>query len=218
MIKIGLLGTQSFHAAAFTKLCNLPDAEGKYLFDDVPHSAWYFDAIDYCFHSIDSLTTQGLVAGYSDGTFKPDRALTYAEFCQIIARADRAETGAINGYWAGKAIQYCKDCNFIKDLGPITAANYDVPIPREVAVAGVYRMTRAFLPEKNTSITEDNIPDYFSIDEDYRNDILCAYQTGLSHGSESNGTFNPKSTLTRAEICQLFYNSGFQLKSEGVKV
>ena len=35
MIKIGLLGTQSFHAAAFTKLCNLPDGEGKYLFDDV---------------------------------------------------------------------------------------------------------------------------------------------------------------------------------------
>lgn len=35
MIKIGLLGTQSFHAAAFTKLCNLPDENGKYLFDDV---------------------------------------------------------------------------------------------------------------------------------------------------------------------------------------
>ncbi len=35
MIKIGLLGTQSFHAPAFTKLCNLPDENGNYLFDDV---------------------------------------------------------------------------------------------------------------------------------------------------------------------------------------
>lgn len=35
MIRIGLLGTQSFHALAFTKLCNVPDENGKYLFDDV---------------------------------------------------------------------------------------------------------------------------------------------------------------------------------------
>ncbi len=35
MIKIGLLGTQSFHAPAFAKLCNLPDENGKFLFDDV---------------------------------------------------------------------------------------------------------------------------------------------------------------------------------------
>lgn len=177
----------------------------KYLFNDVPYGAWFFDAIDY-------LSAQGLVTGNGDGTFNPNGTLTYAEFCQIIARADGVETGAINGYWAGKAIEHCKDWNFIKDLGPITAANYDVPISREVAVSGVYRMTRTFLPDKNSSITEYSIPDYFSIDENYRNDILFAYQSGLSHGSDSIGTFNPKSTLTRAEICQLFYNAGFQLK------
>ena len=180
--------------------------EPQYLFNDVPYGAWYFDAIEF-------LTAQGLVAGNGDGTFNPDGALTYAEFCQIIARANKAETGVLNGYWAGKAIQHCKNWNFIKDLGPIIAANYDVPISREVAVSGVYRMTRSFLPEKNSSITEYSIPDYFSIDEDYRNDILLAYQSGLSHGSDSNGTFNPKSTLTRAEFCQLFYNAGFKFKN-----
>lgn len=208
LIKISTAFTEMGKTEAWVEFVaskSQPEAP-KYLFDDVLYGTWYFDAIDY-------LTAQGLVAGNGDGTFNPNGALTYAEFCQIIARADGAETGALNGYWAGKAIQHCKEWNFIKDLGPITAANYDVPISREVAVSGVYRLTRTFLPEKNTSITEYSIPDYFSIDEDYRNDILFAYQTGLSHGSDSNGTFNPKSTLTRAEICQLFYNSGFQLKN-----
>jgi hypothetical protein len=72
-------------------------------------------------------------------------------------------------------------------------------------------MSRAFLKDKDTSITELNIPDYYSIDEAYRNDILFAYQAGLSHGSDDKGTFNPKSTLTRAELCQLLYNAGFTL-------
>lgn len=207
LIKISAAFTEMGKAEAWIEFTASKSQSGapKYLFNDVPYGTWFFDAIDY-------LSAQGLVTGNGDGTFNPNGTLTYAEFCQIIARADGVETGAINGYWAGKAIEHCKDWSFIKDLGPITAANYDVPISREVAVSGVYRMTRTFLPEKNSSITEYSIPDYFSIDENYRNDILFAYQSGLSHGSDSIGTFNPKSTLTRAEICQLFYNAGFQVK------
>ena len=173
-------------------------------FDDIHYTDWFYSAVK-------KMADMGMVAGVGNNKFNPNGQMTYAEFATIVARANKMELGAINGYWAGKALEYARDWTYIKDLGEITSANYDVPVPREVAVAGVYRMSRQFLQNKDTSITELNIPDYYSIDEAYRNDILFAYQAGLSHGSDDKGTFNPKSTLTRAELCQLLYNAGFTL-------
>lgn len=174
-------------------------------FDDIHYTDWFYSAVK-------KMADMGMVAGVGNNKFNPNGQMTYAEFATIVARANKMELGAINGYWAGKALEYARDWTYIKDLGEITSANYDVPVPREVAVAGVYRMSRQFLQNKDTSITELNIPDYYSIDEAYRNDILFAYQSGLSHGSDSKGTFNPKATLTRAELCQLLYNANFELK------
>lgn len=174
-------------------------------FNDVHYTDWFYTAVK-------KMSDIGMVAGVGDDKFNPNGKMTYAEFATIVARANKMELGSINGYWAGKAVEYARDWTFIKDLGDITPANYDVPVSREVAVAGVYRMSRQFLQNKDTSITELNIPDYYSIDESYRNDILFAYQSGLSHGSDDKGTFNPKSTLTRAELCQLLYNAGFTLE------
>lgn len=34
MIKIGLIGSLSIHAEIFAKICNLPDGNGDYLFED----------------------------------------------------------------------------------------------------------------------------------------------------------------------------------------
>ncbi|MBQ4543475.1 MAG: S-layer homology domain-containing protein, partial [Clostridia bacterium] len=147
-----------------------------------------------------------------NGKFNPDGEMTYAEFSQVVARANKAETGATDGYWAGKAVDYCRNHTYIKDLGAIIPANYDVPVPREVAVAGAYRMSSQFIKTKDASITEKNIPDYYAIDEAYRNEILLSYQSGLSRGADDKGTFNPKDTLTRAELCQLLYNAGFTVK------
>ena len=171
-------------------------------FNDVHYTDWFYPAVK-------KMADIGMVAGVGNDLFNPNGKMTYAEFATIVARANNMELGSIDGYWAGKAIEYARNWTFIKDLGAITPANYDVPVPREVAVAGVYRMSRQFLQNKDTSITELNIPDYYLIDESYRNDILFAYQSGLSHGSDSKGTFNPKSTLTRAELCQLLYNANF---------
>lgn len=41
MIKIGLVGSQSTHAAEFARRCNLPDENGKFLFPDVRVTAVY---------------------------------------------------------------------------------------------------------------------------------------------------------------------------------
>lgn len=50
--------------------------------DDVPPGHWAYQAIE-------ELVQAGLIEGYPDGTFRPNRTLTRAEFAQAIARAYR---------------------------------------------------------------------------------------------------------------------------------
>jgi archaellum component FlaC/opacity protein-like surface antigen len=50
--------------------------------DDVPPGHWAYQAIE-------ELVRAGIIEGYPDGTFRPNRTLTRAEFAQAIARAYR---------------------------------------------------------------------------------------------------------------------------------
>ncbi len=171
-------------------------------FNDVNVSDWFHMAVS-------AMADGGLVQGVGDNRFAPLDTLTYAQFCQILARAEGLEVGEENGYWAYKAIEACRDKGYIIDLGSYTPANYDVPMPREAAVAGMFRAkaTELFTSGKvGTSISDSDIPDYNSIDYNYRSDIVDAYNSGITNGIDSLRTFNPKGILTRAEVCQLFYN------------
>lgn len=59
---------------------------------------------------------------------------------------------------------------------------------------------------KDGAIPDAAIPDASEIAADYLDDIKVAYKVGLCSGSDAAGTFNPKANITRAEVCQLFYN------------
>lgn len=50
------------------------------------------------------------------------------------------------------------------------------------------------------------IPDVDDISPIYLSDVKSAYVVGLCSGVDDKGTFNPKANITRAEVCQLFYN------------
>ncbi len=50
--------------------------------DDVPFGHWAYDAIEY-------LVREGIIVGYPDEKFRPERPLTRAEFAEAIARAYR---------------------------------------------------------------------------------------------------------------------------------
>lgn len=54
-----------------------------------------------------------------------------------------------------------------------------------------------------------NIPDYNDIDDTYKEFVSNAYKLGLASGYDNSGRFNPKGEITRAEFCQIIYNSNF---------
>lgn len=182
-------------------------------FTDVSEGQWFYTAVT-------AMANRGLVQGMGNDRFAPNDTLTYAQFCQIVAQAKNWETGKANNYWAAKAIQSCIDKDYMIDLGEINQKNYDKAIPREVAIAIMYKMRVDELGDAcvEKTITAADIPDYNKISDDYKDAIVGAYNYGITSGMDANRTFNPQGNLTRAQICQLFYNLGWTSGQTAVNV
>ncbi|MBR2736755.1 MAG: S-layer homology domain-containing protein, partial [Firmicutes bacterium] len=84
-------------------------------FSDVSKSNWYNNAISV-------MASLGILKGYNDGTFQPNKAITRAEMAAIAARFARM-TGAdvtttntftdIEGHWAKKEIEFAAAVGWI---------------------------------------------------------------------------------------------------------
>lgn len=185
----------------------------QYVFiSDIPNNIKFTDVADnhWANSAIYSLANGGLVAGIGNNQFAPNNTLTRAQFYQILARALGLEVGEENGYWAYKAIQSCNGYGVIvKPLDNISEVEFNVPILREEAVAAITLATEYIdinMTDIYNPISSLDIPDYDNIDSDYQEYILTAFEYGITSGTDSNKTFNPKGQLTRAQGCQLFYN------------
>ncbi len=80
-------------------------ARNTQTFSDVLNTRWSYEAIEY-------LARMGILEGYEDGTFKPAKQITRAEFATILVRYQNLkERKAIdykdvsNDYWAKEAIE-----------------------------------------------------------------------------------------------------------------
>lgn len=166
-------------------------------FNDVRLGSWYFDAVDYAANA-------GIISGYGDFKFGPSDTLTIAQFSQIIYNYKGMTSTGSNGYWATEAIQSAINSNIIKNHGDINSKNYDVAITREEAIAGLAIAMKNI--EAKYSYTISDIADNKDISDEFKDGIVRAFNIGITSGVDSNKTFLPKRSLTRAELCQLLYN------------
>ena len=72
-------------------------------FTDVKAGMW-------CNRAIATLTNMGIIKGYTDGSFQPNKSITRAELAPIIARFAKLDVNTktfsdINGHWAQKNIE-----------------------------------------------------------------------------------------------------------------
>ena len=184
--------------AALMILALLPSCAGAdgAAYSDVNSGDWFFE-------NVTQMSADGLLKGYSDGTFKPGSTITSAEFVTVVSRAaGLSESASQNSHWAGGLMQTALDKGFYDwDEIPPTAETYDLPITRQLAV----KITmNAFLPQASGDYTTETakIKDFDQLDGRYYNAVIAAYASGVA-GGDDNGRFNPKSSLTRAEACAL---------------
>jgi hypothetical protein len=121
------------------------------IFGDVDPDEWYSNAIAY-------LAGIGVINGYADGSFKPDNAITRAEFVKILTGFTDSESSGdiafsdIEGHWAFAHIVDAASRGWIKGY-PDGGFRPDNGITRAEAVAIMNRML-------GRGILSDDVPDW----------------------------------------------------------
>lgn len=152
---------------------------------------------------INSVYASGIVSGYSENLFKPDKDITRAEFCAFLMRSLSLEEGIYSGEyadvspqsWYAGVIQTMQNCSLVKGVGN---ENFlpNAPITREqiaVIIMRAYSMVKSDMPKGVLSFSDNaSISDYAVYS------VAAASELGIVKGN-SNNMFTPGKNATRAE-------------------
>lgn len=151
-----------------------PNADkNKPLFSDVKSGAWYAKPIE-------SAAKNGLLNGFSNGTFKPNNYLTLAELCKITLAIAGYKMDNNPEYWAMGHVLFAQDNGFVLSDAPVTAENWDVPATREEAVYAITLVTG--FQEAVGNVKSEDIKDWNNIDSRMKKTILAAHNAGIVKG------------------------------------
>ncbi len=151
----------------------------------------------------DTATHTAYMTGYADGTFKPNKTMTRAEACTVVARLlDTEENIAKNtatafsdvtaGKWYTKYVSFCEAKGLLGSYSGTFAPEQNI--------------TRAEFAELvyNTGLAKENAANkktFTDVPETHPRytAIMAAASAGLVGGYE-DGTFLPDRTITRAQV------------------
>lgn len=213
-ILAGLVAAIMLFSATVTVMA----AEDAKSFSDVPADHW---AHTY----VTELSKAGVISGYLDGSFKPDAAVTRAEWAKMLCVAGEIEKGRVDSpisdvaesdwyaKYASAVVGYMpffRDNNGNTLFAPMDEATRDHVTVSIVAV-------KEYIIEAADKGLVSRFADADTISEQYEADIAAAVEKGLITGFEDN-TFRAKDTLTRAEAATLLYRAFFAEDSEAAAV
>lgn len=172
---------------------------GVFAFTDVDNSHKYGK-------SISSLVSLGLLAGYEDGSFKPDNTITRAEFAAVITRAMGMEKYVSNvdisdiftdmknpdgtPHWGSGYVKFAYDKEIIKGMGDNTFAP-NSPVTYEQAL----KMVVCTLGYMQTAEEKGGWPMGY---------VETASDLGLTKNAAVSPTDSPAS---RGVVAQIVYNA-----------
>ena len=177
-------------------------------FTDVSNTFWAYAPIN-------EMQEDGILTGYPDGTFKPNNAITRAEFSKILVLALNLENNQSNNisfedvdeyFWGKDYIKICSKYLSAYSVGENKYKYYpNQHAMREDVTVALVKATG--LENSNYDIkTLDKFKDKNQISTNNRKYIAIAVENNLIKGFD-DGTFKPKSSLTRAQVSQLIYNT-----------
>lgn len=179
-------------------------------FSDVSSSYWARDFIS-------ELSSRNIIAGFPDGSFKPDAPVTRAQFAAMLRKANENafKKGAIrNGtsfvdvsssYWANSAIQTAYTTGFLTGY-PGSIFRPEQNIPREQVLTALssglnYTSTVA------SSTVLGYYNDSSSISNFARDPVAAATVNRIVVNYPNLTTLNPVRNATRAEVAAFLYQA-----------
>jgi hypothetical protein len=150
--------------------------------------------------AIESAFEKGLVHGYEDGSFQPERAISRAEFLQILYNLfGSADSGDVafsdlpTNEWYYECIKWGVAAGLTTGYEDNTFRG-DLAISREEAAVMLSRC--AGLPTEAQSVS---FHDAASISDWARDSVTKVAERGIMRGDDK-GNFAPTASLTRAEM------------------
>ncbi len=175
-------------------------------FPDVPSSYWASGFIQ-------GLVSRGIIAGFPDGSFRPEEPVTRAQFAAIIRKAFNKTpirnpvqfTDIPAGFWAADAIQAAYTTGFLAGY-PGNTFRPSENIPRAqvlVSLANGLSYTANGSVDSILAVYSDaaNVPDYA------RPSIAAATQKQIVVNYPDVKALNPNQTATRAEVAAFVYQA-----------
>ena len=161
---------------------------------DVTPGSWFYNEVS-------EMVAAGIIDGYEDGTFRPDRTVTVSEAVTMAARITGAPTGELDGFWAGVQMDHAYRSGWISE-SDVPRGSFNTAVTRELACKIIAAAFGIGYPAGTTL----PFADAGSIGESYTGSVLSLYANGLLNGFE-DGTLRPQDTLTRAQAATLLYRA-----------
>jgi uncharacterized surface protein with fasciclin (FAS1) repeats len=167
---------------------------------------------------IQALADNNVIAGFPDGSFRPNQAVTRAEFAALIQKAfpnqnrvRQLSAGGFSdvpsGYWAASVIQYAYETGFLAGYpGNVFSPNQQIPKVQAIVALtsglGLTASSSGSSIDLSTYYTDaSSIPDYAVAS------VTSATQSNIVVNYPDVKQLNPQQPLTRAEAAALLYQA-----------
>lgn len=176
---------------------------------DYPQKFWDVSKEHWAFPYIAELVNKGVLAGYEDGSFRPDRTVSRAEWAKIMVLAAGLPTTDTNVYftdmgnhWANIYINTAKD--YLAAYSDGTFKPNQAAVREDVTVSMV-KLKGYDVNDVDYSYLS-RFSDLNSISNSLKVYVAVAVRKELISGFD-DGTFRGQNTLTRAEAATLLWRA-----------
>jgi hypothetical protein len=160
---------------------------------------------------ISALAKQGLISGFSDGTFKPEAQISRAEYAALLVKAfnptpkrpAKQFPDVPDNFWAKDAIQQAYRSQFISGLPDNTFRPNEIIQRVQVIVSVVSGLGLSVSDPNALSVYDDRnaIPDYA------KDEVVTATKKKIVVNYPQLKQLNPNKNATRAEVAAIVYQA-----------
>ncbi len=162
---------------------------------------------------IETLAERQIIAGFPDGTFKPDAPVTRAQFAAIVknafsnsaVRVSRNFGDVPNTYWAAPAIGKAYETGFMSGY-PDGAFKPEQQIPK-VQVLVALSSGLNFTPTRTADTTLATFRDSAEIPAYAKSGVAAAAERNVVVNYPNVSFLNPNETATRADVAAYIYQT-----------
>ena len=175
-----------------------PQIASAKTFKDIKKSDWHYNVVN-------ELSDKGIISGYEDNTFKPQKSVTYAEFLTLLNNAIGTKQAPD---YKNPTQWYKPTFDYLKNKGVITTiANPNAEISRNEMAKYLSLGLQKLKNQKPNTTVPTTIKDFASIPAEYKDYVANTVNAGLIKGDEHQN-FNGSQSLTRAETAVIIKGLG----------